>query len=587
VDSSRAWPAWWSVRTLRKWQTLGDSQRAFLAIVALAVVYSVLAFGVMPQNVFFSGDLGMKFVLAASMARRGDLWHVAYEYPGLEFDPDWQFFPFTWLHVVGDRGVPGYVTMHMPLDAALYRYVGAYSIRLVSIVSGLGIAWLSYRLAAILGTPRPWIVSLLVGVGTPMFFYSLTTHEHAAAVFFGVLALYLVARQAASVRLWEMGLAGLAAGLAAWSRRDMYLFPVVVILAYLYVFRWDRRRWLALAPLVLGLGLVLAAMVLQHRAVYGSVQSEVVAMRTSSLQSAAERGRLSVEALRVVLLEQAELVMHLTVDGAALWMERVILALGLVLLVVSYRIDRLQGRPWWIVGGTLLFAAGVVCAFVDTRASIVVGLLPTLPLTPLGMVYPRPSREEERQPYRVVFDLLMTVNVGFLLLGLALVTHSPGQCWGPRFLSAVFPLLAILAWRSFHAVNSMQRCGLARRVVQASFVTLALLSIIVQCIGIGMQYSHKREMEDVYNSTRALETQYILTDHWVYPQYVAGLYFSKTFLRATTQQGYDTLVGRLYDHGVRQFAWLPNTPDVIDPTIDTEAFSIRELVEPVYAYVSK
>jgi MFS family permease len=284
-------------------------------------------------------------------------------------------------------------------------------------------------------------------------------------------------------------------------------------------------------------------------------------------------------------MKQAELVMHLTVDGAALWIERVILALGLVVLVLSYRIDRLQGRPGWIIAGTLLFAAGVALAFVDIRASFVVGLLPTLPLTPLGMVYPRPSREEERQPHRVVFDLLMTVNVGFLLLGLAMVTHSPGQCWGPRFLSAVFPLLAILAWRTFHAVNLVQRRGLARQAVQASFVALALLSVVVQCIGVSMQYHHKREMQEVYRATAALEPQYVLTDHWVYPQYVAGLYFSKTFLRVTTQQGYDTLVGRLYDHGVRQFVWLPNTPDAIDPTIDTAVFSIRRLVEPVYAFV--
>jgi hypothetical protein len=573
------------VSTMRyRWLVPNEGHKARIVMVVLALVYGGIVFAVLPGKVFFSGDLGMKYVLAASMARSGNLWRIAYEYPAQEIDPELRFFPFVWLRIADGRPVPGYITLHMFVNAVLYRFLGGYGLHLIPLLSGLGLAWLAYRLAAMMAAPQPWVAALLVGLCTPMLFYSLTTWEHAAAVCLGTLSLYLMARQAATARWGEAGLAGLAAGLAMWSRREMYLFPVVLVLAYSYVFRARRRKWLALIPFALGLSIVLGLLLAEQQAVYGNTDTGVVAMRTRSIQAVDQGEGVDVGALRALLLNQASLIMHHTVDGSRFWAERVLLALAFVAVVLGYRVEFLRRRPMWMLSNTLLLVVGTGLAFAHSRLSMVVGLIPTLPLTALGVVYPPPALGEARLPRRLTFDLVMTVNVGFLAFGLLLVTHAPGYCWGPRFLAMLFPLMGMLGWRTFCALESASE-GKARTAMRVSFGTLVALSLVVQCVGIVQLYGHEREMLRLYHRTRAFDAEYVVSDTRNYLEEMAGLYFDKRLLRAEEQEDYNALVTLLYEHGVRRFAWVPNG-DEVDPLVQADTFSVYPVDGVVYEMVA-
>jgi len=567
-----------------RWLALNEGHKAEIVVVVLALVYGGIVFAVLPGEVFFSGDLGMKYVLAASMARSDDLWQIAYEYPARDMDPGLRFFPFVWLRVVDGSPVPGYITIHMLSNALLYRLFGGYGLHLVPLLSGLVLAWLAYRLAAMMAAPQPWVAALLVGLCTPMLFYSLTTWEHAAAVCLATLSLYLMARQATIARWWEAGLAGLVAGLAMWSRREMYLFPVVLVLAYGYVFRARRSKWLALGPFALGFSVVLGLLLAEQQSVYGNTNTGVVAMRAQSIQAVDQGGGVDVNALRALLLNQASLIMHHTVDGSALWAERVLLALAFVAVVVGYRVESLRRRPWWVLSSTLLLAVGTGLAFVHSRLSMVVGLIPTLPLTTLGVVYPPPTPAEAQASRRLTFDLIMTANVGFLALGLLLVTHAPGYCWGPRFLAMLFPLMGILGWRTFRALEAASE-GRVRTALRVSFGILVALSLAVQCVSVVQLYGHERKMLRLYRTTRAFDAAYVISDTRNYLEEMAGLYFDKTLLRVEEQEDYDVLVTLLYERGVRRFAWVPNG-DEVDPLVQMEAFSVRQVEGAEYQIVA-
>lgn len=562
------------------WAALSDRRRAGLAVLALAVVYGVTVFGALPEEVFFSGDLGMKQVLAASMARSGRLFRIAYEYPARDIDPDYRFFPFEWLRVVEGRPAPGYVTVHMFSNALLYRLFGTRGLHLVPLLSGLIVAWLAYRLCSEMDISQPWVATLLVGLCTPMLFYSLTMWEHAFAVCCAMLALYLMARQASAHRGWEAALAGVAVGLGVWSRREMALFPIAFVLSYVYVLRGKRRSWRALIPCAAGFGIILTLLLMNQHAVYGNAGTGVVAARTASVRAVSdtETGRL--DALRTLLINQASLVLHHTVDGSAFWTERVLLALSFVGVILSYRLPRLRCRPVWVMSSTLLLAIGVGLAFGHSRLSMVVGLVPTLPLSAVGLVYPPATQDESVKSRRLTFDLLMTVNVAFLGLGLLLVTHAPGYCWGPRFLAVLFPLMAILAWRTFRTLESTIR-GRARVGLRGSFTLLVAVSLAVQCVGVVQLYLHEQEMLHLYTATRALDVQYVVSDTRNYLEEMGGLYFEKTLLRAETQEDYDALVTMLYQNGVVRFAWIPDNGDV-EPTVATAEWMVRQVDDLLY-----
>ncbi|MBL7200998.1 MAG: glycosyltransferase family 39 protein [Anaerolineae bacterium] len=560
--------------------------KAGAALAVLLLIYGTLVFGVLPRPVFFSGDEGEKLVVAASVARSGDLWNVAYEYPGRDFDPEIRLFFCPWMKVAKSDPVPYHLSTLTFLNAPLYALLGVDGMYLLPLLSGIGVAWLAYLLARLMELPGAWAIPLVVGVCTPMFFYSLTTWDHAPTVLYSTLAVYWMARQARRLRWWEMGLAGIVTGLGMWTRYEMYLFAGAVVLAYVYVFRLDRRAWKGLVPFAIGLALVVALMEAQIRTVYGGTNVLDLWLTRFVGEQGGQEAALVADVLRGVLLRRAETVLALTVDGSSVWLERVFLALAFVGTIVVNRSRKLQRRPLLVMGSALMQAIGTVLALVHMRIGTLVGLVPTLPLSALGLVYTSPPATVRPPSRRIVLDLLATASVIYLLLGMFLLPAWGSLGWGPRYLAQLFPLLAMLAWATLWRSLAAQRDADSRKAIYLAFGALFVLSLIMQCVGVGLLYDKKQRMLSMYDTTRALDADYLLSEQTWYLQEMASLYFEKRFFHLRSQEEYDTVMERFYRHGVRRFAWVPSQVSAIEPILETGAFAVRPIDELLYEIVS-
>ncbi len=559
------------------WRRLGEGHKAAASCVVLLAVYATLVYGVLPRHVFFSGDEGEKLVLAASVARSGDVWNVAYEYPGQRFDPEIRFFPFQWVQAADGKPVPFHVSTMVFLTAPLYDALGVDGLYLLPLVSGVAVAYLARRLAWLMGSPYPWAVTLIVGLCTPVFFYSLTSWDHTPTLVYSTLVVYLLALQSRRRRWWEIVLAGVVAGLGLWTRREMYFFVAACTAAYVYVFRWRRQAWAEAASFGCGVLSMFALMKLQEQVVYGGASVIELWFRVLP-KGEGTSGSLSVAGtVRGWALRQAGVVLAQTVDGSSAWLERVFLALSFVGTIAVHRMSKLRTRPPLVVVSAVLQAIGTALAVAHRRLPSIAGLVPTLPLASMGLVYEPLLPRDRLSAGRLVKELVAAISVAFLCLGLLGLPSFGGLGWGPRYLAPVFPLLAVLAWDTLWRSLSAQRALWGRRAVWAAFSVLVATGVAVQCVGVYLLGAKKGRMLDVYAHTRALDTQYVLSDQQWYLEEMGSLYFEKVLLHVRDQEEYEELVERLYRGGVQRYAWVPSEVSSIEPQVRTDEFAVRSV----------
>ncbi|MBN1937831.1 MAG: glycosyltransferase family 39 protein [Anaerolineae bacterium] len=562
---------------IERWQTWSDRRKAMMLLILLAIIYGTLAFGFLPRHVFFAGDEGEKVLVVASSVRSGDWWRVKFEYPGLAFDPEVEAFFSPWVRVVDGQPVPYHLSTMNFWNPPLYALFGVSGLYVLPLLAGVGLAWLAYHLARLMALPHPWVVIPLVGLTTPVFFYSLTTWDHMPTVFYSTLTVLLLARQARRRNSCEMATAGVLMGLGIWTRLEMYLFAPAALMAYFYVFRRQRGVWRSLIPTVLGFTAVMVGMVAQHVAVYGKFDLIAWNVRTASVAEDSPGASSLLEVARGLVFRQAQVLLALTVDGSELWLERVFLALAFAGTVLVFRLPRLQRHPLLTMGCALMQVIGTALAFVHSRLYTVVGLVPTLPLMALSLAHVSPQADKELPPSRLALELAATAAMLFLLLGLFLLPTFGGLTWGPRYLSELFPLLPVLAWATFWRVREAVDHADARRAVQIAFGLLAITSLVVQCVGVGILFDQKAKMVAWYTDLNELDVEFVLSDQQFYLQYMASLYFERIFLCPRTQAIYDRLAERLYEHGVGRFAWVPSEVSEVDPLIETPRFAVRQI----------
>jgi len=214
-------------------------------IVAAAVVLAVLgaSLAMMQREVFWSPDEGGKFFALASVRWDGGLAY-GLPYHGRAVDPELRFaprgpgeaneppeaFPYP------REGADGRIQWHWPpwfplASRPLFAAFGVSGVYLLPLLSGWLIAlasgWIAHALAPRLAAPA----MLVVGLATPVWFYSLTFWEHTLAAAAGVLAIaFLVHGAPRSRRTLLAMLPPLL--MAALLRIEMLAFGVTAVLAW-------------------------------------------------------------------------------------------------------------------------------------------------------------------------------------------------------------------------------------------------------------------------------------------------------------------------------------------------------------------
>jgi len=235
----------------------------------LLVVYLTL-FILSPRGTFYSPDSGGKYMQMIGYQRAGGL-QCELIYPGQSSDPEYHFYGshagqeaintiYPYRMESGKIGT-GWTPWFSLLSLPFYQVFGFVGLYVLPWIAGLALIGLAAVLAERLRPGIGPLVAVLVGLGSPVLFYSLCFWEHTLAVALALAAFLPFVRAdsgeaAPSIRPWQWVLSGTLMLVACVLRRELIIFLGAAVLVWGCLFSRRRRALLLvfLPLLILGVG---------------------------------------------------------------------------------------------------------------------------------------------------------------------------------------------------------------------------------------------------------------------------------------------------------------------------------------------
>jgi hypothetical protein len=539
-------------------------RRPLLALTCVATVYVVLAFLVLPREAFFSSDEGLKLIQVQNFVRKG--WSdLTLDYPGRGLDPDLRYVPINNPPALIREGriYAVYPVVFPLLAAPLFRILGYAGLYVVPLVSGLLTlvitCWLA-RLTGGSGTSS----TIVLGLGSPLVFYSLVFWDHTLGTMLSTLAILLVVKSLGHARKAWLIAAGILVGLAIWVRSEMYVMALVMPVVLFFL---PGRRVVRTLSLCLGMLVALAPLWVFQFLVYGSF----IGPHVGHFVWLGEE--LPITADRVAILY------HTLLEGNSSPALSFLYIMAFAASAMLFRSSRLRRRNLLIVVNFGILALLTIPNVLEASAGRPLGgLITTAPF--LVFAFTTLLNSSVRQANR----LLLAIALGYAALVCVVTPVDPGLQWGPRFLLPIFPPLAVVVTNNLRALQTAGNLR-SERLLRACFVSMVALSVVVQAAGLMTLHIIKARDRDLIQQVGQLDAVHILSDEYGFAQYVAPLFYEKQFFYVRDQEEYQQLTEALVNQGISRYAFVTYpVPDrrAVDPLDPPACCVVRGLAPQLY-----
>jgi hypothetical protein len=545
-------------------------RKSVFALALVATIYAALAFYVLPQDAFFSSDEGLKLIQVQNFMRKG--WtDFTLDYPGRWLDPELHFVPINNPPaLIRDGNVYSVYPVFFPLLAtplfSLLGYAGLYVIPVLSGLVTLLLTWQLARLMDMRGVPA----IVVLGLCTPLLFYSLLFWDHTLGTLLTTAALLLVVKTTSQPK-WPLLLAaGAMLGLSVWARTELYVMAAIVPIAY---FLLCGRR--PLSTLILGLGtlMTLLPLWLFQLIVYGNpIGPHVAHFASLGYELPVTTNRLAI--LYYTLLESNS--------------EPLLTFLFAMAFVASTTVlwrPKLRENRFLVAAS---FGALVLCSIPNLLQAWsgrpLGGLIATTPF--LAFSFHSISNRDVEDAHRV----LLGVCLGYVAVVCIATPVDPGLQWGPRFLLPIFPLATVLALR-----NYLSLAAAARRASSATVLTVCLaatlgISLLFQGCGIRVMQIVKSRDRQLIENISLLDSTRIISDEYGLAQYAAPLFYENQFFYVRSQEEYQRLTEVFAHNGIRRYAFVTYPVPhrgVVDPIVVSEGYVARQVGHQLFEIAAR
>jgi hypothetical protein len=501
--------------------------RAAAASGAIALAAYGVAIAASPGEAYWINDCGNKALVAQRLLETR-FREAAFDHPGATLDPTGRWFPIPPPFAMARGGgfVSTYPLAYPALAALGFASMGPRGLRAPAALGGaLAVALFAWWSALALGAPAAFAAATSLGLGTPLFFYTVTVWEHSLTLALALGAFVLLSRE--SGRRWF--LAGALVGLASWLREELVLLGLAVLCVAL-----ARRQPLRLqAAFAAGAALPVAALLLFNAAFYGhALGGHVAATLGSSSASSVFAAHARADRMAAV----PGLLGGFGHDAG----ERLAFALLGVGLPLAGAIAPRHLREGRVLGPGLAaagLAAWGVAVFRMLGGSAPLrelvlhnGLLLQCPLFALAGLGARRLLEDPRcdairtAALAGALSAALTVAAGVLLPSGFGVQSGAGVHWGPRVLIPALPAFVLFAWLACLGRPTAPRLALGALVLAGLASTGLSLWFLVH---------QKLDGARLAERLRALPPRVLLTHHPLLAQHLAGLWREKTILLGT------------------------------------------------------
>jgi len=514
--------------------------RGWIILAALAVlaVYAV-SLSLLPKDVFWMPDEGAKYMEMLSVHWPGEPRYVV-PFPArridtrFEFLPHPEIFPRPSIFPGGRLYIAFQTSIIFPFVSSVpFWLFGVTGIYLMPLLSGWGTALISGAL--IFRLQRRWaaFAVLLVGLATPVWFYSMVFWEHTIACFLAMLAVYVVA---VSPRWHVAPVLAVAVALitAVILRIEMLTVAISVFLG------WGIASFAASAPPATPMRRTRARVRFPRWALYfllGALTIGLLLLLSASLTMRHHK-LLSLVPVRIeggiaglwnAPIAFVEILVHAAIsegptisDTIAIVVAGAVLLCGIGAFLRSTRAEALLVLP--SCGVLLAFSIFLVSTTEPYRS--LHGLFPAAPFL---IVWPYALRHAWRTrgyaPLALTHVALFSLVIGVVAISGAYVAHGRlevGMEWGQRYLLVLYPLLAVLTLVSLRTYHLSERPRWLKRAFTTVVAALMVTGIALEVRGVAMLYDTRQKLSTWNQALR--EEGPVITDSWWLPTAVAVLF---------------------------------------------------------------
>lgn len=538
----------------------------YLTILAIGLLYFVLIIWVLPQKSFFSPDNSIKFIQLKEMIKQETM-NPAIEYPGAKIDQNLEYQPFGWIvKIEGDKIYSQYSPFYPWLSTFFYKWLGVAGLYIISALAGFFSLIVMYHLAQYyFNNGMSLISTLLLGLGTPIFLYSVVFWEHALAFFFSILILLMIIRLIEGKRKFLILLPPLII-LGMWTRSESIVFILSLLLAGSVLFWKDikKYRYIVLAACMVFLiliGVFVSFNLITSGTFFGIHISKHILnydVISSNLIPNLKRAKI----ITTLLGRSGHPPSPLEIVTTTTAMTALLVSLSAIFLLRLGYVKPLYNK-WLNLALYLSITAIIVITVVNlSKQHYLVGLIQVTPFV-IFSLFSFLEKEENIYLRFVKLSAIIYFVLAFFM------PAAGGMQWGPRYILYIYPLLIILCWNALPVIKKkFSKPGVA--FLQGAFVLLFLCSFVLQSKGIMKLNSRKNAQLQVRDVVAAEPTGVIISGFENYlTDNSPDLYNKKMFFYADNNNVND-LIRKLYNYGITKFSVSSSVSMVTGLEIKTE-----------------
>ncbi len=526
-------------------------------LVVICVIYVIL-WMFLTKPSFWGLDNGFKFQGARAFAETGQI-KVAYS--GADFDPSGGFRPMVFPYSVmdGNAQIPVFSVLFMILGGLLYSLFGSIGPYLLPLIGGCAtlvagwFMWIRFRPDL---DGRLFLVML--GLGSPLLFYSLSLWEHSLSMVFVILSFTFLIQtrdvtQDEEPRTWEVTLSGFLIALATAFRTEAIFWVAIPIFFWRTTDRAIQDTGRYIIGFVAGMG---GLMVLNNWA-------------TGSLLPLHIKSNIYINLVmgyKDLFLARFTNLYLITLQGFKDPYLSVFLLIPLVITVIwrGWRYEKDWG--YYLTAGVLVVWAIYFFTMrgVSDYASYTLhtcGILWVVPFVVLALMPLKSRRMERFWRFFWLCPLLYFVIVS------AFTPTLKGVHWGPRFVLQAIPFLLLIG-----SVRA-QRWWSHYSVTKPLILLLITISVINQMYSYDILRKTRRDNAELNRWAANTSLEPALTGMWWFSGDVSLLSDRYPWYLTDTEGRINYVVNALRDRGVMRFNFYERSPYISDDfwrNIDTE-----------------
>ncbi|MDI6785968.1 MAG: hypothetical protein QMD92_04580 [bacterium] len=529
-----------------------------LIAIFITLLYGYLTIYTLPSNTFFTMDNSIRFIHVQSILQN-NFKDIYIKYPGEHLDPNFQFFPIRppWktldLHIfIKNQKAYSMHPIAFPfLSTYFYKLFGYNGLYLIPILSSLVSLILIYLLANKI-IPQYSLFSLLImGLCSPLFFYSLLFWEYTLSIMISLLIFYLFCNNKAPSKFLYLFI-GILLGINSWIRIETIILSIIIPFTFYFIYPKNTLNTRNVIFLIVGFTLSILPLILYNHWLYGSAISahnKYVIKNVSDVQS--------ISSFYSMLHDKLINFYRLWFNGAV---SRINNAILFILTFAIFLFSIVQKYKKILLFLLILFLLNSL--YICYRnylhcITFITGLIPVVPYIIFILLVIKKLLQDNHTKY---IKFILFSSLSYILFTSIIADSDGGNQWGPRYLLSVLPILIIL---SLYSLSIIKSSSSHPKIYQGIFFLLCLFSFFIQCAGFNLLFQGKKSQLVQLKTLENIKSKVVVSYSFGFSTENASLFYKKHFFWVKDQDSLEKLLSLFVKNKINNFCFVSFDESVI------------------------